>query len=191
MKVVAIVSFLIVTSSVAAAAVPGWFRQSGIVLHMIPRGGDMMPGKCILLPLLKYAETEPLINSSTFVFEDFMDFMTLADDTMGPAVYGYANPYTTSGKKDAIQEVKSSRKGVKGVAEEEDDEDEHSFLHAMLHKGDKHIILKTKVDDSNGKRVKSARFRKLFPLHVDGEKKISCGGEGHHYDSLDDCDGLE
>ncbi|EJK77505.1 hypothetical protein THAOC_00661, partial [Thalassiosira oceanica] len=112
MKVVAIVSFLIVTSSVAAAAVPGWFRQSGIVLHMIPRGGDMMP--------------------------DFMDFMTLADDTMGPAVYGYANPYTTSGKKDAIQEVKSSRKGVKGVAEEEDDEDEHSFLHAMLHKGDKH-----------------------------------------------------
>ena len=119
-----------------------------------------------------------------------MDFMTLADDTMGPAVYGYADLYTVRGKKDAIQEVKTSRKGVKtGVVDEEDDDGEHSFLHALLHKGDKHIV-ETKDDDSNGKRVKSARFRKLFPRHVDSEKKISCG-EGHHYDDVDDWDGLE
>ena len=118
------------------------------------------------------------------------DFITLVDDTMGLAAYGYPDLHKIREKKDAIQEVKSSRKGVKkDVVEEEDDEDEHSFFHDLLHKAkdDKHIV-KTKCDDSSGKRVESARFGKLFPRHVDSEKKRTCG-EGHHYDN--DCDGLE
>ena len=92
---------------------------------------------------------------------------------MGLAAYGYPDLYKIREKKDAIQEVKSSRKGVKkDVVEEEDDEDEHSFFHDLLHKAkdDKHIV-KTKCDDSSGKRVESARFGKLFPRHVDGQKK--------------------